>query len=242
MSPTEEQDETPAESSPDSYREVSSAITLPVRSFFRPARGRARSLLVALHGMGQSARYLEARLGCLRDPERALLIPDAPLPFEMKSADGSRREGHAWYIYTGDQEAFLQSARRTAAWLKKLIVDVRRAENLETTPVVLVGYSQGGYFAGLFAAQAGLVPARLVVINGRLKDEIVDAKQARSWPPTLVLHGEKDRFLPIERARMSAEALARAGAPVAFQGFPSGHGLNPDQITAAHAWLREAGL
>ncbi len=241
MSPTEEPNDNPPET-PTPYREVTSDFTLPVRSLFRPARGRARSLVVALHGMGQHARYLEARLGGLRDPDRALLIPDAPLPFEVKTPEGGRREGRAWYIYTGDQEAFLESAHQTAAWLKDLIEDVRRTEDLENTPLVLLGYSQGGYFAGLFAARGGLLPARLIVINGRLKDEIVDADRAADWPRTLVVHGEKDRFLPIDRARASAEALANAGAPVDFRAFPSGHGLNPDQIALIDAWLRETGL
>ncbi len=224
------------------YREVPSTITLPVGSLFRPARGQARSLVVALHGMGQTARYLESRLGCLRDPDRALLIPDAPLPFEVKTPEGGRREGRAWYIYTGDQQAFLASANRTAQWLERLICEVRGTEALEEAPLVLLGYSQGGYFAGLFTARGTLRPARLVIINGRLKDEVVPPERAVNWPGTLVVHGEKDRFLPIERARASAQALARAGAPVEFRGFPSGHGLNPDQIDLVDAWLREGGL
>ena len=41
-----------------------------------------------------------------------VLIPDGPLPFEV-NVKGERREGKAWYIYTGDQEAFLESVKKT---------------------------------------------------------------------------------------------------------------------------------
>ena len=87
----------------------------------RPDDGGDGSLAVALHGMGMSAAsFAKDVLPCL--PERAsALIPQAPLPFEMRSGKGIR-QGNGWYVYTGDTDDFLASMRHAEAWLLRQIV------------------------------------------------------------------------------------------------------------------------
>ncbi len=208
------------------------AIEVGMR-LIRPERaGPARSLAVLLHGMGQDGSLLASKLSDALGGSRHLLIPDGPLPFER--SDGEQRLiGHAWYLYTGDQEAFLASAGRTAAWLEREIDAVVAAEGLEAGRVHLVGYSQGGYLAGIMLLDRPRRYASLVSICSRLKHEVwPDRADPAGLPPIAVLHGEKDRFLPIERARESAEALAAMGARIDFRAFPSGHGLSPEQAAA----------
>ncbi|MCA9322448.1 MAG: dienelactone hydrolase family protein [Planctomycetes bacterium] len=202
----------------------------------------ARCLVLGLHGMGQDAERLQADLEPIAGCAREFLLPDGPLPFEAPGPDASRRRGHAWYIYTGDQEAFLASAGLTIGWLLDLLTAVRAAEpDLAGLPVVLLGYSQGGYLAGILAMQHPELFGGLCAINSRLKDELAGAISSDAFPPTLVLHGERDRFIPVERARASAQALADQGLPVTFQAFPSGHSLRPEQIATWDQWLASMG-
>ncbi|MCB9831838.1 MAG: dienelactone hydrolase family protein [Planctomycetes bacterium] len=213
-------------------------IEVPMR-LLRPARpGPARSLAVLLHGMGQNGTVIQRRLGeRLLAGGRHLLVPDGPLPFEKKLGDG-RIVGRAWYLYTGDQEAFLESAGRTSRWLEAEIDRVVAAEGLEPGRVHLVGYSQGGYQAGLMLLQSPERYASLVSVCSRLKAEIwPDDADASRLPPILVLHGEHDEFLPRTASEASVAKLGARGAPVDFRIFPSGHEFSAEQADALAGFL-----
>ena len=204
-----------------------------------PQAGEARSLAVLLHGMGQNAAVITSKLGAALGERRHLLVPNGPLPFETTSSEG-RAIGHAWYLYTGDQQAFLESAGKTAHWLEGEIDRVVEREGLAPGRVHLVGYSQGGYLAGIMALHSPERYASLSSLCSRLKDEVLPADADLSdLPPILSVHGEKDRFIPISRAQASAESLANRGAEVTFRAFPSGHGLTPAQAEAVASFLDE---
>ncbi|MEZ6195947.1 MAG: alpha/beta fold hydrolase [Planctomycetota bacterium] len=199
-----------------------------------------RPLVIALHGMGHDgARLLDQLDGALDD--RVLLVPDAPLPYETRDAEGRRGEGRAWYVYTGDQAAFLDSAARAEDYLFGLVDAVAARAPIDASRLALLGYSQGGYLAGIIALRHPERFGAVVVVNARIKHEIATETPGPT-PEFLVLHGERDRFIPVETARESARLLAERGLSCRFETNPGGHSLRPEQAARAAAWLAERGF
>lgn len=196
-------------------------------------------LVVALHGMGQSAELLDKVLAPLPRDRFALLIPDGPLPYEIREADGIR-EGRAWYIYTGDQDAFLESADATTAWLLGLVGRIAAAHPVDADRLALFGYSQGGYLAGMAAIRNSDRVAALVSACSRIKSELLDRVEVGRRFPVLVVHGERDRSLAVDRSRASAQTLREHGFDVDFREYPSGHRLTEEQIADIADFLGRA--
>lgn len=202
-----------------------------------------RPLLVALHGMGQDLDIMAGQIAPLRSRDGLLLLPDAPLPFERKAEGGERGLGHAWYVYTGDQADFLAWAERAEAYLLGLIDDLIASGVADSERVSLIGYSQGGYLAGILALRNPERFRAAIIVNARVKHEVAgQPSAAASRPEFLVLHGEHDRFIPLDAARASTDQLAASGTEAQFEAFPSGHRFSEDQAARARDWLDERGL
>ena len=83
-------------------------------------KARRYPLVVALHGMGMTAEEFAEFLRPLRDLPVLLFVPEGVYPFEIHT--GTRKEiGHAWYLYTGDDEDFVSSMRRSGRHLRALV-------------------------------------------------------------------------------------------------------------------------
>jgi len=62
-------------------------------------------------------------------------------------------------------------------------------------------------------------------------------------PPTLLVHAEDDKGVPIENSRLMLAALQKAGVPSALQEYPHGghgFGFGPKQTHAPAGWLDKA--
>ena len=192
-------------------------------------------LLVALHGIGQSARAFAEEWSEVCDARRFVLFPDGPLPFEVQEKNG-RRQGQAWYIYTGDQAEFLRSADRTATYLNGVIQQVVREYPIDTERIALLGYSQGGYMAGLMALKEPKKWSTLVCIAARLKSELVPETNSDRIP-VLSLHGKHDRLIDPGYAENHASLLRARGWVVDFRTYDVGHRITDDMRRDAALWL-----
>ena len=62
-------------------------------------------------------------------------------------------------------------------------------------------------------------------------------------PPTVLVHAEDDKAVPIENSRLMLAALQKAGVPSALQEYPHGghgFGFGPKQTHAPAGWLDHA--
>ncbi len=96
----------------------------------------------------------------------------------------------------------------------------------------LVGISLGAALA-LTTASSGEAVRALVDISGPLPEAL--ERSGRPLPPTLILHGEEDRIVPVDNARRLERLLVEAGTPHEMQLYPGqGHALSgPAQFDAA---------
>lgn len=195
--------------------------------FHRPDDGGDGSLVVALHGQGMSAAsFARDFLPCLPDGASAL-VPQAPLPFEQRSAKGIR-QGNGWYVYTGETEEFLASMRRTEDWLVRQVEFATADHGFDRGRVSLLGFSQGGYLAGWVGIRHAARFRRLVVAGARIKHEALedDARRAAGTAlGVLAVHGAEDEGVSPAAARASVEAVAAWGLPAEFRAYPGGHAV-----------------
>jgi phospholipase/carboxylesterase len=191
------------------------------------------SVVVALHGMGHSASAFVKDVLPLLPAGATAILPQGPYPYEMRGTGGIR-QGNAWYVYTGESEAFLASMMRTESWLLS-VVDAEIARlRLDSKRVALLGFSQGGYLAGFVGIRHARRFRGLVVAAGRIKDEaLADVAPRATGLRVLDVHGAQDESVKPDACRASAERMAALGLPVEFRTYPSGHAVLRDDACRA---------
>jgi predicted esterase len=201
-------------------------------------------LLVALHGKTDTAARFEAEaLGAL-PPGWGLLVPSGPIPRDHQGPAGRQGIGDAWYLYDGDTPAFRESLDRAEAFLVELLLRVRRAAG-ESRPIDpsrawLLGFSQGGYLAGMAAVRRPEEFRGAVLVGARLKVEALGGHlpaAAAAGTAVLALHGSRDLLVAADRQRESVAAARAAGLDATMEEFDAAHAFPPPMRDAARAWL-----
>jgi predicted esterase len=168
------------------------------------------------------------------------VIPRGPYAFEVRE-DGATRIGGAWYLYDGGPGWFHDTVIQSADWLRRLVVEVESARGWRPRQRALVCHSQGAYFGYVAALRNQDLFQRLVAAAGRLKVSFLTEALAAPGPlHTLVLHGERDRYVRPEAAERSVAALREAGYAVEMRMHAGGHRVTPETDTAAAEWLARA--
>ena len=85
-------------------------------------------------------------------------------------------------------------------------------------------------FAGLIALSSWLPADLLGSLPQRAEHENL---------PTLVIHGDKDPMIPVERAQESRDRLQRLGISPTYREYPMGHEINPDALRTLTQWLED---
>ena len=196
--------------------------------------------LVLLHGFGENGAIFDERFAALDGAPYARLFPDGPFPVESKDASGQVRIGRSWYQYDGDQGRFLQALSFAERHLQTTFAAAARVSPLDPDRVVLLGYSQGGYLAGVAALRNRTRYRGLVGVACRIKTESLGAElAAAAGYPVLLVHGRKDEHTPLARQETAHEALVQAGVRSRLVVHESGHGLKRETVPEIDAFVRE---
>jgi carboxymethylenebutenolidase len=122
-------------------------------------------------------------------------------------------------------------------WTETIQATVSYAANLPTVDrrrIGLLGFSLGAYVA-LSEAMFDTRVSAVVEYSGGLFDEL--ALQLRQMPPTLIVHGEADRIVPVAEARKLAALFQARQVPHVLAIYPgAGHGLSAGD--GQDAWQR----
>jgi len=197
-------------------------------------------LLVALHGQSQSGARQRRWLARALPPHWAAVFPDGFHKHEIRKPDRPMRIGHAWYMFTGDQEAFRESLMEAEPALWSLVD--RAIETLDADParVYLCGFSQGAYLTHCLAVRSSQRVAGWVAQSGRLKTNFLAQElPGVAGKPVLIQHGDKDPHLPADAAQTSAAALREHGAEVTLRTYDAGHEISASMVDDLRAWLEE---
>lgn len=199
------------------------------------AGGAPRHLVVMLHGVGaDGADLIElAPLLARHLPHARFVAPDAPFPCDMAPY------GRQWFSLLDRRPAALlagvsHAAPLLDAWLDELLA----AHSLEDRDLALLGFSQGT-MAALFVAPRRAKPVAAVLgFSGALIGAAELARDVRSRPPVMLVHGDADDVVPVEAMFQAIPALQAAGLPVQWIRRPGlGHAIDPVGIEAGGRFL-----
>ncbi|WP_395943370.1 hypothetical protein [Brevundimonas sp.] len=189
----------------------------------------SRPLLVALHGVGSSARDMAAALAPLERITDVVAL-DGCEPFE----GGGR--GRQWFSVSGITET--DRPMRVAAAMSRLLDRLNRIaqdHGVALEALVPIGFSQGTIMTLAMVAQGHHI-GRAVAIAGRLAAPVVPAA---GQPSSLILiHDSADRVMPPRLSEEAAASLTTAGHHVHLTRTDGiGHGIGPATIAAIADWL-----
>ena len=186
----------------------------------------AAPLVVLLHGRGSHEQEILAL---------AAHLPVGPAYVAVRApiAEGG---GFAWFANRGIGRPLPDSLRATMTWFRGQLDEVAP----DGRPVLLVGFSGGGAFAGglvlddpgRYSGAAILyatVPfdAGVPVVAGRLADL-----------PVLVAQGDLDTVIPRDLLDATWTYLTtESGAAITSRRDPGGHGITPETLVELASWI-----
>jgi phospholipase/carboxylesterase len=204
------------------------------------ASGRARSMVVFVHGYGADGGDLLGLADPLAPhlPDTLFLAPDAPQdcvgnPF-----------GFQWFPIPwldGSSQEAAEAGMAASVTLFNDFLDARLAEaGLGPEALALVGFSQGAMMSLHVAPRRPEAMAAVVAISGRLLMPERLAAETVVKPPVLLVHGDQDPVVPFEDMALAGNALIGAGFDTyghVMKG--TGHGIAPDGLGVALQFLKE---
>lgn len=190
-----------------------------------PAAGAApRSLVILLHGYGSNGADLIGLVPYWRAalPDTLFLAPDAPQP--CPGAPGGRQW---WPLTSLSPEARAAGVRISAPALNAYIDSCLAAHDLTEDRLALVGFSQGTMMALHVGPRRAKPIAGIVGYSGMLADPDALAREVRTKPPVLLVHGDADDVLPVAAMRQAKTGLEDLGFAVAAHVAPAlGHSID----------------
>jgi phospholipase/carboxylesterase len=197
----------------------------------KAGEGKARALVVFLHGLGADGNDLISLAPLLESllPGTAFASPHAPWPCDMAPL------GRQWFsLQDRDPDTLLAGVQAAAPLLNAFLDQELKAHGLSDDRLALVGFSQGTMTALHCALRRPRACAVVVGFSGALLKPEVLGNQIVSRPPVLLVHGDADQVVPFQALALAEEALQLNGVPVAAWRRPGlGHGIDNEGLQLA---------
>jgi carboxymethylenebutenolidase len=126
--------------------------------------------------------------------------------------------------YAGD-EMIHQNFETWLSTVRDAVSYVAKQPRVNSRKIALFGYSLGAYLAVAHAATDPRISA-VVELAGGIDPSY--ARRVERMPPTLIVHGEDDRRVPVERAHELEQLLRKMKTPFEMHIYPDeGHLFSP---------------
>ncbi|PIE14707.1 MAG: phospholipase [Rhodobacterales bacterium] len=205
-----------------------------------PASGKAKSLVIFLHGYGADGQDLLGLGEILAPhmPDTVFVAPDAP----EKCAGNPM--GFQWFpipwIDGSSEQDAAAGMQRAVDDLNAYLDQVMAEEGIGAENTVLFGFSQGTMMALHVAPRRKAQFAGVVGFSGRLMSPELLQDEMVSKPPVILVHGDQDDVVPVQSLNEAGDALTLAGFQVyAHIMEGTAHGIAPDGLSVAVAFMRE---
>lgn len=209
-------------------------------NYGRRGADQPKRMVVFLHGYGADGADLLSLADPLGPhlPQTVFYAPDAP---EQCAASAFGRQWFPIPRFDGSTMAQAAAGLTQAAQDLNAFLDQRlAAEGLTPKELIILGFSQGAMMGLHIAPRRDQPVAGLVAISGRLINPMALAGEAKVKPEVLLIHGDRDDVVDFGEMHLAAQALQEAGfAPYAHVMKGSGHGISPDGLQVALAFMRD---
>ena len=204
-----------------------------------PASGeKAQALIVLLHGYGSNGEDLIglAPYWTKIAPHAQFVSPNAP------ERIAGMPSGHQWFpLSRMDPHTLESGAARAADALNRFIDRELERYGLDESKLALVGFSQGTMMALHVGLRRSKSPAGILGYSGMLIAPDKLKNEAKSKPPVLLVHGDRDDVVPLPAMFEAADALCEAGMSAQWHisyGVP--HSIGPDGLELGGVFLKMA--
>ncbi|HEX5732476.1 MAG TPA: prolyl oligopeptidase family serine peptidase [Blastocatellia bacterium] len=188
------------------YRSKVDNTLQPYRVFIPASydRSKAHPLIIALHGMGgdENSYFDSYKNGAFKvEAEQRGYIVACP----------KGREPASMYIGTAEQDVL------------DVIAEVKRAYNIDAARVYVTGHSMGGFGSWSIAMNHPELFAAIAPVAGG--GNPMGMKKI-AHIPQLVVHGDNDKTVPVERSRTMVAAAKNLGAEIKYIEIPGGNHID----------------
>lgn len=205
-----------------------------------PRSGKARHLIVFLHGYGADGNDLieigRAWQGLL--PDAAFVSPHAPRQC------GQAPAGREWFPLTfRNPDERWTGVNQAAPALDHFLDAELEKQGLPPAALALVGFSQGTMMSLHVGLRRPVAPAAIVGYSGMLVmpenfDADAFAGEVRSRPPILLVHGDGDQLIPVQALFHAAQNLAALDVPTQWHiSSGIGHGIDQEGLRQGGEFL-----
>lgn len=201
-----------------------------------PASGaKTQALIVLLHGYGSNgddliglAPYWKNKL-----PHAQFISPNAP------ERCAGAPNGYQWFPLSRMDERELELGVERASTALNAFLDHELARfGLDESKLALVGFSQGTMLALHVGLRRAKAPACIVGYSGRLAAAQRLKNEAKSKPPILLVHGDRDDVIPVSAMFEAGQALCDAGLSAQWHvSYGLSHSIGQDGLDLGGALL-----
>ena len=197
--------------------------------------GRARQLVVLLHGYGADGDDLfELSVPLSRAmPHAAFVAPHAPEPCRASPM------GRQWFDLTfRDPDEYVRGVAAAVPGLARFLEAELARHGLGPDALALVGFSQGTMMALGVGLAGGFAPGGIVGFSGLLALPADVRAETVPAVPVFLVHGTADEVLPAGHTVAAAARLGSLGCLVEWHLVPGlGHGIDPKGLSMAADYL-----
>ena len=201
------------------------------------AKGTPRQLVILCHGLGADAHDLIDLA-----PSWAHALPDAVFCSVNALETHVSGFGRQWWDVGDRSPAWTEAGvRRAAAALSAFVPGELSRHGLPGAAYALMGFSQGAMTALFTGLRMTPGPRAILGFSGALIAPEKLAGEMTNRASVLLVHGEADEVVPVQRSRDAEAALRGAGVPVEATYVPRlGHGIDETGISMGALALQRA--
>lgn len=201
--------------------------------------------VIWLHGLGADGHDFEGIVSQLMLPASLsvrFIFPDAPMrPVAINGGYMMR----AWYdIFEDisehaeqDEEGILESAK-----VISLLIEEQVEQGIDSSRIVLAGFSQGGAVALYTALNHPHPLAGVIALSAYLPlaHSFPDKQDYKDRVPSVFMgHGTQDPVVPVSFGESSRKRLGDLGVSVDWNDYPMEHSVCDEELLAIREWLLE---
>lgn len=202
-----------------------------------PVGTAADALIILLHGYGSHGGDLIALAPMVQSvlPGAAIIAPNAPMP--CPGVPG----GYQWWpIQSFSVEERKNGVVAATPALDAFITQELAKHGLSEDRLILVGFSQGTMMALHVGVRRHQQLAGIIGFSGMLIASDLLAREVRTRPPILLIHGDADPVVPFSSLHEARHTLEAHGFTVEDHVSPGfGHDVDPAGIGAALTFARK---